>query len=521
MVAPINLTGLPADYPVPLTAVEIRFGMGPSGGSGGPYTALIIGNKTSAGTASTNIVYPNETTSMGTEADVISLFGPGSEAHRLYRKFVQVNQSTQVYIIAPPEDVSAVAGTLTLTLATTATAPGVLRTFVEDEFVDVPIATGDTPSAIATAAAQKINNQTTWAVTCTPSSATYVINSKNLGPRANEIRVRAVMLGAPGMTVSGAATSTPLASGATADSWTTALAAIAPFRFYYIISPSSSISGTTFDDLLTQVLAQALPVSGNRQIVVTGHVGTQNAASTIAANTAVNTARARIVWQEESEWTAGELAAQFAGARALFDTSRSPKYNFDGFGATPSTQQFWKVPPQSQSSKRPTSGVTGSIASAVNNGLTCIATLRGGTGTYVVMDVTTKHKNSTNYDYRNRDGHITTVCDFFADQAEIILDDMRSGKNLVSDPPQGSIITDPDTVYPTLIKARIIGLINSHDSANGGDGWFKNVETMKAGTRFQISPTNQSRSEGYVPAQVTNLHHQATLLVDDVSSATA
>jgi phage tail sheath gpL-like len=518
MGSPINLTGLPSDYAVPLTAVEIRFGMGPSSGALGPYTALIIGNKTSAGSATVNLIYPNETTSMTTENDVINLFGPGSEAHRLYRRFVEVNRSTAVYIIAPAEDGSATTAGLTVTLATTATGPGVLRTFVGDEYVDVPIVTGSLPADIATAAAQKINNQTNWPVTASPSSSTYVITSKNKGLRVNEIRVRSVVIGSCGMTSSGAATSTALSGGTVTDEWTTALAAILPYRFYYIISPSSAIDAHTFDDLLTQILLQALPVSGLRQEVFAGFVGTQSAGSTIAANASVNSPRARFIWQEESEWTAGELAAQYAGAKALFDTTRSPKYNFDGFGQTAATQQFWKVPPQSQPAKRPTSGVTGSIASAVNNGLTCIATTKDGTGTYVVMDVTTKHKNGSNYDYRNRDGHITTVCDMFADQCEVVLNDMRSGKNLVDNPPQGTILTDTDTVYPNLIKAQIVGIINSHDSSNGGDGWFKNIETIKAGTRFQISSTNQSRSEGYVPAQVTNLHHQATLLVDDVST---
>ncbi len=516
--AAYNLTGITSDYAVPLTAVEIRFGAGPSGGSEGPYTALIVASKTSAGSGAYDTVYgPNSDPPVRSEQDVIALAGAGSEAHRMYRRFVEINDATAFSFILAAEATGATPASLTLTLATAATGTGVLRVYVLDEFVDVSIATGALPEAIAADAAQAVNNQTHWPVTAAPAGATTVITSKNAGPRANEIRVRAFMLQAPGMTVSGAATSTALAGGSVSDDWTNALAAIASSRFYYTISPSTDIAGHTFDDLLAQVLNQSLPAQGRRQVVIAGSVGTQSAASAIAANSAVNTARARIVWQEESDWgTAGELAAHFAGARALFD-ARTPKYNFDGFGATEATQQFWKVTPQSQHAKRPTGGANGSIAAAINNGLTSIATTADGGGTYVVMDVTTKHKNGGTYDYRNRDGHITTVCDFFADEVVRVLDEMRIGKNLVSDPPAGVIIQDPDTVYPRLIKARVGAIVQRY----GDEGKFKNTQTIIDSLRVQVSSANQSRSEGYCQVQVVNLHHQATFLIDEASSLRA
>jgi phage tail sheath gpL-like len=512
-----NVTGIADDYAVPITAVEIRFGQGPSSGTGGPYTALLIGNKTSAGSATVDtVIYsPTSTPPLQTEADAIALFGAGSEAHRMYRRFVDVNPTTQVSIIAPAEASGAAASTIPLVLGTTATGPGILRIFVLDEYVDVQISTGDLPATTAASAVQAINNKSHWPVTASASSATVTLTSKNLGPRANEIRCRAIMLQSPGMTVSGAATSTAMINGATTDDWTNALATIAASRFYYIVSPSSDITAHTFDDLITQVLTQALPINGRRQLVITGSVGTQNAASTIAANSAVNSARVRIVWQEASDWgTAGELAAHFAAARSLFDTTRTPKYNFDGFGSTSDTQQFWKVTPQSQHSKRPSPAT---VAAAVNNGLTPVATLADGSGTYVVMDVTTKHKSGSNYDYKNRDGHITTVCDFFADEVGVVLDDMRVGKNLVTDPPAGVIVQDPDTVYPRIIKSRIGAIVQRY----GDDGKFKNVPSIIASLVEQVSATNQSRSEGYAKVQVVNLHHQATFLVDEASSLTS
>jgi phage tail sheath gpL-like len=509
-----QLTGVPSNYAVPATLIELRFGQGPAGGSTGAKEALIWGNALASLSADCNIVYGiNSTPPCRNEQDVIDLFGSGSEIHREYMRWVKVNQSTPVNLIATLEGDGASAASKTVTLGGTATGPGVARVIVEDDAVDVAISTGDALATIAAAAVQATNDQSKWPVTAAVGSPTtkIVFTSKNKGLRANEIRCRVVIVGNCGVT-SDTLTSTALSGGLVTDDWTTALGVVNPTEYYYHVSPSSDITNHTFDDLLAQVLTQELPITGIRQVVVTGHVGTQSAASTVAANSAVNTARARIVWQEESELTAGELAASFLAAKALFETTRSKSYNFDGFGATSDTQQFWKVPPQSQQSKWPTGGVTGSINAAVNNGLTPIAVSKGGTGTYVVMDVTTKHKNGANYDYRNRDGHITTVADFYAADVEPVLTETRTGKKLIANPPAGTIPQDPDSVYPALIKARVSHVTDGY--AND----LKNVETIKLNTTWEVDSTNASRSVGYVPLQVVNLHHQAALLIDDVSS---
>ncbi len=54
--ASINLTGLAANDPVPGFYQEILFGVGPVGGFSGSYSILLIGNRTSAGTATLDTV---------------------------------------------------------------------------------------------------------------------------------------------------------------------------------------------------------------------------------------------------------------------------------------------------------------------------------------------------------------------------------------------------------------------------------------------------------------------------------
>ena len=74
MAASIVLTGLGSDYPIPGTYVEINFAQGPAAGSGGPYTALIIANKLSTGSATADtVVYgPDTAIPCQRESDIIA-----------------------------------------------------------------------------------------------------------------------------------------------------------------------------------------------------------------------------------------------------------------------------------------------------------------------------------------------------------------------------------------------------------------------------------------------------------------
>src|SRR5262249_18729441 len=146
------------------------------------------------------------------------------------------------------------------------------------------ISSGMAAATLGANAAVNVNNRTELPVTVA-GTTTLTFTAKNTGPRGNEIRIRAAIIqGTTATTVSPNNTSTALSSGATSDNWTTALSTILPVRYYYIISPSSDVSGNTFDDLATQLLSQALPAVGIRQRLFSAAVGTQSAGSTVAAN---------------------------------------------------------------------------------------------------------------------------------------------------------------------------------------------------------------------------------------------
>lgn len=517
--------GVPIDYPVPGDFLQINFGVGPGGGDQGTYGILIIANKTSDGhgTVDTQVYGPNTTPPLQTETDVIYLAGAGSEAHRIWLRVRAVLDIATtigvtpppVYMIFPTES-GGTAASLAFTVANTSTGAAVLRFYCEDDFVDVNIGAtaviGTTGAALVTA----INNKTSWPITASFSTPDVTVLAKQKGPRGNEIRCWAqIISGTTAQTITNN-TSTALSSGATADSWTTALGTILPSRFYMIVSPDTSISGTTYDDLVTQVLSQANPITGIRQRVFAGFVGTQAAGSTIAANAAINTERAQIYWLQTAEWTAGEIAGQLAAVHAVFE-SRDWSHNFRDFGLGQirdiDTSKFWHIPAPQTKANWPTLGVAGSEATALNNGLTPIGVTTDG-HTYITRPITTRHKNSSNFDYRARDSHIVSVLDRWSDDLVATIHQRYGATKIIDDLGPGETVPDSNTVQPSQIKSLVFEKIDAVANKQ-----FKKAGDIKAGVIVVRDPDNLNRVGIRIPARVIDLLFQTATEVDDQSTA--
>jgi phage tail sheath gpL-like len=110
----------------------------------------LLGNKTSAGTATNDtVVYgPDTAITCQTESDVITLFGAGSQLHRMFLKFTAINRTTPLYFVAVTSSAGS-AASASVTIATTATSNGNLRFWCEDDFVDTPITSGQNVTTIA------------------------------------------------------------------------------------------------------------------------------------------------------------------------------------------------------------------------------------------------------------------------------------------------------------------------------------------------------------------------------------
>jgi len=507
MPASIVLTGLSANDPVPGTYLQVDFAQGEATGSSAERAILVLANKSSSGSATTNtVIYgPDTTVPLQTEADMIALGGPGSEAHRMFRRIAAVNKDTAVYWLF----VTASGGTAasgTFVLATAATGNGNHRVWVGDEFVDTAIASGDAVDTIGAAIVTSVNAKTHWPVTASydAPSDTVTLTAKVAGPRGNWIRFMTAITSGIGTTTTGTSDAF-LSSGATADSNTTALGTILSRRFYYIVSAAED--ATQLGALVSQVNTQAAPTTGIRQRVFGGSVDTLANATTIA--TGINAARCEIVWAEKSTWTPAELAANQAAIAALFETSPNPRTNFANFGNDAVSSQYWKVSRPRSDAAIPTRA---SIKSALNNGLSPIGVNPTGT-TYLVNRITSRSLSGSTADYRIRAAHKVTICDFFADDLQAKAALQNAGKRIANDPPEGAKSPGPQVVTPSIFRGQIYSLLNSYNE----NDLLQNLDAIKAGTIVQRETSPSTRMTARIPLQTIDNLEQIGVIVDQVA----
>ncbi|WP_437767181.1 hypothetical protein WMF27_20525 [Sorangium sp. So ce281] len=502
----ISLVGLSSSDPIPGEYAEVNFAQGEASLGTGVYPALLLGGKTSAGSATANtVIYgPDTPVSMSTESDVIALFGPGSELHRMWRRYTAVNTTTPVYAIAIPEGSSPGAATGTITFTNSATGAATGRIYVGDEFCEFGIATGDSVTTIAVAAKNAMNAKTHWPVTADNSAGVLTITAKQAGLRSNFVRYFAqIRPSGVGTTVSPTA-STLTSSGAVSDSNATALATILAKRFYYIVSAAED--STQLTALLSQVNTQALAVTGIRQRVFAGSVDTLSNA--IAISTALNGARAELVWLAQSDVPPCELAANMAAVYALEEAPLVPRLNFSSYGDDAKTQTNWKV-------KAPLSGAAptrAQILSALNSGLTPIGVRTSG-ATYLVKRITTRFLNGSNVDHRIRDAHKVTICDRYTDDLIAKAAASLRGKQIADDPKKNEPVPGPTVVTPRVLKA----LINRVTRDYGENDLLQRVGEIINGTLAirEASPT--TRLSAQIPLQPIDILDQVALQVNQVA----
>lgn len=503
---PIVLTGLSANDPVPGRYIETNFAQGPAGGDEGEWPMLLIGNKTTAGSATVDseIYGPDTLVQAQTEDQVIALFGAGSPLHRAFKRITRVTQDVPVYFIAVTESAGTAASS-TITVTNAATANGNVRIWVEDEFVDAAVTSGDAATAIAAAITAAVNEKTHWPVTAATSTNTSVLTAKVKGPRGNYIRIKTSITssGTIATTVT-PTTTTALASGATADSNTTALATILAKRFPYIVSEAED--ATQYGALVTQVGVQQAPTTGIRQRAFAGATGTLNAATTIA--TGLNSARAELIWQKTSDWTPFEIAAHVAACYAAFELG--DEVSFVEFGSDEASSRVWAVPVPSTTTAAPTRT---DIKTALNNGVTPIAVNGRGTATYLVDRVTTRCLSGSTPDYRIRDAHKVTVCDKFADAMVAKQTKQWPRKRIADNPKKGQPLPSANVVTPDVYKIGIFGLIDDFDSRE----LLQQVDLIKQGTVTQRSVTPTTRMEARVPLRPIDILKQWATAIDQVA----
>lgn len=507
----ITLTGLAANDPLPGHYFEVAFAQGEPSLGTTTYAAMLLANMLSTGSATSGTVIYGPNNGLQSENDAITLFGRGSEMHRMYKFWLKGNKNTPVYAVAIA-DPAGTAATKDMVVTVTATGNGNLRIFVCGEFVDTAITSGDTIGTVTTNAVTNINSAALtngWPLTAAVvTTSTIRFTARQTGLRGNWIRIGNQITAGIGTAVSNGAFGF-LASGATADSNTTALATILPYRYYYIVSAAGSDLGgdaTQAGALLTQVGTQAAPTVGIRQRVFFGSNDSLANVTTLA--TGFNNARADVVHLKDGDWEPQCLNAFLAGVVATFEAPFPMRCNFAGFGNDALTSAYWSVP-------APLNGAAptrANLVSALNNGISPIG-VNANKSTYLVNLVTTRSLSGSTPDYRIRDHHKVTICDRFTDDLQTKFTLNFAGKLIGDDPPAGGRTPGPNVITPKVVRFSVEKLVREYAEAD----LLQQVDTIIAGTIVQRDTSPTTRISSSIPLRPVDAFFQSATFVAQVA----
>lgn len=485
----ISIPGLAASTKTPSVYLNVVLG-GPGTSAGAaPQKILLIGNKittTLTGAAPAFEVgmglMPNATpTFCASTDDALQLSGQGSELHRMARAVFAQDPTANVWLASCAESAGA-AASAELTVATTATGAFSVRLRLCDQVLDVPVASGDTATSIATNIATAINNAADLPYTAQFALGVVTITAKNKGPRGNSLIVDAYIT-APSTPIELRITSSstaspfattfqwtsvgsvigqeyPLSGGTTVDSIATVLASVAAMKFDRIVIASND--ATNIGRLVTHLDNLAAVTVGIRQQGIAGTIDTLANATTLA--TGRNASRLQIAWHYASKIPGPEVASTVASARlagdgslggSLVGESSDPAANLDGV-------QLATVLAQTSIADQPTST---EVESALNNGLAALTPSGARPGFCVLArSITTRSLFNGTPSYSVIDTAFVTVCDYVADDLQISIATTYQGFKLGADSASGLPPLSPRVTTPSLVRSYILDRLAGYEA---------------------------------------------------------
>ena len=461
--AGFSLTGIDPSSPKPGIVREIKFARGESLGAGASRDVVLIGNKIAGTSLTADAIHPDP---IGSEGEVVSLAGAGSELHLMYRAFkAAAPQQANIYLACVAEHASGTSATVTLTLASgPASANTTLRIKALGEVLDVPVANGDTATVVGDALALAINKQTHWPFSAANSTGTVTLTSKNVGPRHKHSlnKLSASFLVSASMTV----TKGSVSGGGTADDQSNIILALANKTFYYQVNGrDSKVTGVAVSatdngigEHSASIAAQALPAVGKDQIMICAALGSNGEAVTDAV--ALNTPLAVLVWAgDNQQWTAGMLAAHLCAIKRAKEIAH-PGANLTNYGLE--AGEICAVPKPVAAADEP---IDSEIVVGLNGGVTPIAFSQSGKP-YVVRQITTyggidmgdPGETGASADYRVREGHIPSCMHYAWQQIYSLY--KAQAQDFVADDPAAGEKPLQGVTYPRDVKALITKVIN-------------------------------------------------------------
>lgn len=273
---PISFNNIPSTVRVPFVTAEFDNSLANKGPAQLPYRGLIIGQKTSAGTAAANTVVK-----VTNENQAITAGGRGSMLHRMARAWFAKNKSTEVYLGVLADNGAGVAATKTITFTGPATATGTLNLYVGGDLVQVAVVSGDTATQVATKTAAAITAALDLSVTATSALGVVTTTARNPGAVGQDTDLRAnYQLGEStpaGLTVAFA----NVVSGATNPLLTTLIANLGDTWYQVIANPYTD--ATSLTALEAELVSRFGPMRMIDGLAIASAVGSQSTLGSLGA----------------------------------------------------------------------------------------------------------------------------------------------------------------------------------------------------------------------------------------------
>lgn len=305
----ISFNSIPSNLRVPFVTAEFDNSKANEGPALLAYRALIIGQKTSAGTASANTLHKV------TSADAVAVLGgQGSMLHRQALAYFAAPQSAEVWIGVLADDGAGVAATKTITITGPATADGSINLMIGGSIVRVAVSSGDAQNTIAAAVHAAVNDLGDLPVTAGSTANAVTLTLKNKGAAGQELDVRVNYYDGEALPAGVGATIANAATGATNPVLTSLIAAMGDRWFHVITHPyTDSVSTTALTNELADRNGPLRMIDG---VAITANSGTHSAVGTLGGT--LNDSHHVLVSTNSSPTPPMEYAAHIAGVVAYY-----------------------------------------------------------------------------------------------------------------------------------------------------------------------------------------------------------
>lgn len=496
----IIITGFSDSDKVPGFVGQTKYGAGPINAGSQTLTLLLVGLKTSAGTA----VADQDVVEIFSGDDADAYFGAGSELARGCRMALKQSGGEAAGYKLMAAAVTASAGAsaaATITITGTAGTDGVLQYWVGGELVQVSVTAGDAQNTIATNIEAAFDARPDLIVSAGSASNVVTLTHRHPGPRGNELilaqdttlgpTVTASALGGTGSAIN--SNMRRFGGGTTIETYTTLLGVLAADRYHRVVWAAND--ATSLAAIETQQDAKAGPLQGKMEHSIVAGVGTLNATSTIANGT-LNNHRFQYLWLENGETASFEIACAMGAKRSMAEGTQ-PNSGYDGevlIGVLPQRlKSDWALRSEQQS--------------ALDDGVTPLLSNAQGEVT-VVRSITTRSTDGASSDYRTLDTSEAVVPDAIRDGLRLLWTSEFKPNNpyVTADVALGQPEPPSGVATPSRWTARVTEYLKDREA----DLWITQVATNLPASEFNDVA---KRIMSAVPVVPLPIQHQIGVVV--------